>query len=418
MIRTMPNPTGRLIEYGLAAALVGVAIVINPIGIKFFTHRDDLSFRVNTVSLTFVVFILVVALAILARGRLRKAGFYAMAFVFPFALLAGVEALSISIHLADRIAPLENPAVIARKGAWPGHLLSAARLYDDGAVRLYRPWQGDGITLNTLGLRTAMPTPKAPGEWRIAVTGGSAVWGWRVLDADTIPARLQDALHRTGHPNVAVFNFGIEGATLKSELALLKRFRETYGIDQVLFYTGGNNVLGAYLSGARQRRGPWLGESVTFELIKVAVRLLAMHSGPSPETLHWLDTEVVQPALKNNSLRADMAAAAQYCREAALRCDFALQPLLLQRKVEAGPDAEMARILSRVFPRFDVLTERMYRDALATGPADRVHDLTHIFDQSPQPYFLDLIHVSEAANRIAAAHLAPIVAKRLVNAGE
>ncbi|MCZ7392809.1 MAG: hypothetical protein O8C56_05695, partial [Candidatus Methanoperedens sp.] len=46
---------------------------------------------------------------------------------------------------------------------------------------------------NALGLRAPPPTPKAAGEWRIAVTGGSAVWGWRVLDADTIPVRLQAA---------------------------------------------------------------------------------------------------------------------------------------------------------------------------------------------------------------------------------
>ena len=418
MIRAAPKPTGRLAEYGVAAALVALAVVISPIGIKFFTHRDDLTFRVNTVSLVFVVFILVVVLSILARGRVRRAGFYVMAFVFPFALLAGVEALAISIHLADRIAPLENPAVMARKGPWPGHLFSEARFYQEGGLKLYRPWQGDGITLNKIGLRTAMPTPKAPGEWRVAVSGGSAVWGWRVVDADTIPVQLEQALHRAGHPNVTVYNFGIEGATLAAELALLKRFRQTYAIDEAVFYTGGNNAIHDYLTASHERGDGWTGNSAAFELMKVMQRLLAMRGNPSPELVHRYDTEVVQLALKRNSLGADTAAAAQYCRETSLRCDFVLQPMLLERKAQSGPDARMARIFKRLFPRFNVLTERVYQDALATGPASRVHDFTHIFDQSTKPYFLGLIHVSEAANRMAAAHLAPIVVKRLVNAGE
>ena len=49
------------------------------------------------------------------------------------------------------------------------------------------------------------------------------MYGWRVLDADTIPAQLQGLIRVPGK-KVTVYNFGIEGATLERELALLRRF--------------------------------------------------------------------------------------------------------------------------------------------------------------------------------------------------
>ena len=406
--------SGRLIEYFVAAGLAVAAFVISPVGIKLFTGRADLSFRVNVISLTCDLFLIAVIAAVLAQGRLRRAFFYAIAVTFPFAVIAGVEAVALSIRLADRIAPLEDTSLLVHKDAWPAHLMSDARSYTDAdGLRLYRPWQGDGITLNRLGLRTAPPTPKAPGEWRIAVTGGSAAWGWRVLDADTIPARLQVALRRAGHANVTVYNFGIEGATLNAELGLLKRFRDAYAIDQVLFYTGGNDATYAYVSATSGRSGPWAADAVTFELLKTAVRLQAMASEPAPSVMQWLDDDVLPAVLKTDALRENLLAADAYCRAAMLRCDFALQPMLFRRKTIAGPEVAMARTLGRVYPRLDVLTARLYRDALASGPAGHVHDLSRIFDQTSQPFFLDLIHLNEAGNRAVAEHLAPIVAPGL-----
>ncbi len=307
--------TGRLIEYFVAAGLGVAAFVISPVGVKLFTGRADLTFRVNIVSIACDLFLIAVIAAIMARGRLRRICFHAVAWTFPFAALAAIEAVSLSIRLADRIAPLEDTSVLTHKGSWPAHLMSDARAYTDNTgLRLYRAWQGDGVTLNKLGLRTRMPTPKAPGEWRIAVTGGSAVWGGRVVDADTIPSQLENALHRAGHGNVTVYNFGNEGATLRRELELLKRFHGIYSIDQVLFYSGANNVTNAYINATSKRSGPWVANAMTFELIKAAVRLQAMHSEPSAQMLQWLDNVALPEALKRNTLNQSIVSADQYCR--------------------------------------------------------------------------------------------------------
>jgi hypothetical protein len=100
--------SSRLIEYGVAAGLAVAALAISPIGIELAAGRADLSFRVNVISLTFVLFLIPVIAAVLARGRLRRVCFYVIAWMFPLALLAGIEAGALSIHLADLIAPLED----------------------------------------------------------------------------------------------------------------------------------------------------------------------------------------------------------------------------------------------------------------------------------------------------------------------
>jgi lysophospholipase L1-like esterase len=406
--------TGRLIEYLVAAGLAAAAFVISPVGIKLFTGRADLSFRVNVISATCDLFLIAVIAAILARGRLRRACFYAVVWTFPFAALAFLEVIALSFRLADRIAPLEDTSTLGHGGAWPAYLMSDARLYNDAdGLRLYRPWKGDGVSLNQLGLRTPPPTAKAPGEWRIAMTGGSAVWGWRVADADTIPERLQHALRRAGHANVTVYNFGIEGATLKQELKLLQHFRNTYAIDQVLFFTGANDVTAAYIAATSRRSGPWVGNAITFELIKIAARLQAMSSEPSPQLLQWLDNVALPTALKNNTLRASMLSADQYCRAVNLRCDFALQPMLYGRKTYSGPEIGLARTFARVYPRIDVLYKGTYREALAAGPAGHIFDLSNIFNATSEPFFIDQIHLNEAGNRIAAEHVLPMVSARL-----
>src|SRR5262249_3159179 len=206
-------------------------------------------------------------------------------------------------------------------------------------LQLYRPWQGDGIVINELGLRTPPPTPKRSGEWRIAVTGASVAFGWRVRDADTIPVQLQARLHRQGFGNVTGYNFAIDNILVADELAVLKHFRTTYGIDQVVFLTGANDVTESYMSAAVPNRfGLFGGGIAQFELLKLAGRLNALWIGPPSALLEKLDAMTIPALARHNSLREGVAAADAYCRAAALRCDFVLQPSLLRRRAPVGPE--------------------------------------------------------------------------------
>jgi hypothetical protein len=399
----------RRVEVLAAIILAIVAAVISPLGIEYLTGRPDLTFRVNAVSLTIDLFLAVVIAALLAQRRARRACFHALPWTLPLALLGGVEAAAIGADLANRIVPIENMSLLVHRSQWPGYLMSDARFAETQGLRLYRPWRGDGIVINELGLRTEPPRPKRPGEWRIAVTGGSTVWGSRVLDADTIPLQLQTVLRQATGGDITVYNFGIEGATLRPELSLLRRFRETYAIDQVLFYTGGNDVIFSYLGAVRGHAGPWLGAADTFELVKAAARLHAVSGETSPQPPQWLERALSERARTANSLRDAITAADDFCRVANLRCRFALQPMLQSRKTSSGQEASIAATVGRLYPGLDTLRAGIYRDALQSGPAGRVHDLSNAFDHTTAPYFIDLIHLGEAGNRAVAERLASLV---------
>src|SRR5262245_18310830 len=228
----------RIADFAIAGLIVALAVTLSPIGIRLMTGRLDLSPRITVLSLAFCAFLLVLAAALPSRGRLKVAMFYLLTLSFPLVLLAAIETAVIAFHLADRFAPLEDMSTLVNRSGWPAHLMSAGRKVEKDGLQLYRAWQGHGIVINELGLRTAPPTPKRRGEWRIAITGGSVAFGWRVRDADTIPVQVQEQFHERGLSNVTVYNFGIDSAVVADELELLKRFRKVYDIDQVIFQIG------------------------------------------------------------------------------------------------------------------------------------------------------------------------------------
>jgi lysophospholipase L1-like esterase len=262
------------------------------------------------------------------------------------------------------------------------------------------------IIINELGLRTALPTPKRSGEWRIAITGGSVAFGWRMRDVDTIPVQVQERLHERGLSNVTVYNFGIDSALIADELKLLKRFRKVYDIDQVIFLTGTNDVTLNYMGVATPPDG-FSGLIVgvnAFELLKFIGRLRASH--PSSDLIQKLDNDLLPSVARRNSLLDGLIAADEYCRVSGLRCDFVLQPVLLSRRTSIGPEIRLVRTLREVYPRYDALFTTMYRTAESAGLP--VHNSSDVFDQSAEPDFIDVTHLNEAGNRRLAARIAEI----------
>jgi hypothetical protein len=293
--------------------------------------------------------------------------FYVLMGIWPLVFLAVAETSAIALNHTDRLFGLRTDHSVYTK-----------------------QWQGDGIVINNLGLRTQSPQPKRPGEWRIALTGGSTVWGTGVRDEDTIAPQLARALQHHGCKNVSVYNFGIEGAQLNSELALLKRFRETYAIDQVIFYTGGNNVFGAWLSSFSLEPG-----FTRFELFKMWARLNSSATS----------------RMQSDSLSAQIVAADDYCQTAGLKCDFALQPWLFTRAHPAGTEPALRRWWVAKSPGLVELLSDMYASALAAGPADHTHDLRNALDTVSSQIFADPLHINETGNFTIAKRLEPIAAR-------
>jgi hypothetical protein len=340
--------------------------------------------------------------------------FHILAWGSPLLLLALLETGAIALNLAQRLSPIEDLSLLTNPSHWPPHMMSAGRKVESDGLQIYRPWQGEGISINELGLRTPPPSPKAPGEWRIAVSGASAAFGWRLRDADTIPVQLQQILRARGHANISVYNFAIDSVTIAHELKILQRFRERYGIDQVIFYTGANDATSAYLRTAAPLQddlGGLMSGANAFELVKVAARLRARLLGPPSDLLAEFDNRILPALARDNALRDGLTAAGDFCHAMAIRCDVVLQPILLARNKPRGPEIALVRSLEELYPRYREVFATMYRSALGTGLP--IHDRSDMFAASAEPYLFDVAHVNEAGNRYAAEQIADIVARAI-----
>src|SRR5215813_4556641 len=396
-------------DHLIAVGLAALAVIISPYSIRIISGRVELSFRISLISLVIdALFILFIG-ALLTRGRLRRAFFWFILLLFPLAIVCGLEAFAQVIRFADTVAPLADMSVLRSRDRFPGYFRSDIHwiTQEQDGVMLYRPWQGEGVTINALGLRTALPRPKRPGEWRIAITGGSTAWGYEVLDADTIPAQLENILRRSGHGNISVYNFGIGARELRHELALLKKFRDVYAIDQVIFYTGGNDLASSYMRLFSPGEDKF--QIDTWELVKTAQRVHTKLFPMSKDTLDQLDGGILPRLRQENPLRVGILAADDYCRRAGLRCDFVLQPMLATRRTASGKELEMQKTLLGVYPRMDAAAIQMYADAMALNPSRAVHDFSGIFDHTTENFYADPIHVNEAGNRDIAEYLASTI---------
>jgi lysophospholipase L1-like esterase len=404
--------TNRVLDYLVAALLGAIAFAFSPLAQILTKGYAGLNLRAVVMTLALDVFLLVWIGVILTQGRWRRFFFHLMVWTLPLVLLAGLETLARSVRLPEQILPIADDSVLRGNGRTLDYFLGDTRTVPaDPGWRLYRPRNADGIYINELGLRTATPTAKSAGEWRVAISGGSTVWGWRVLDADTIPENIQRLLPQKAR-KITVYNFGIEGATLEAELLTLKRFREIYALDQVLFYTGSNDVLKSYwetTTGGRSEFDNFIASG--FELAKAARRVNALLEGVNATVLARFESDKVPGILQDNPLRRGVVAAEDYCRSAELDCVFVFQPTLVTRKNHPAGEARLAKTYDILFPGMAMLTRQMYRDAMSVGPDDRMYDLTGVFDNRASAFFTDHIHVNEDGNRVIAEALVPILLK-------
>src|SRR5262249_13822954 len=163
----------------------------------------------------------------------------------------------------------------------------------------------------------------------------------------------------------------IGGRRMQHDLAVLKKFRDVYAIDQVIFYTGGNDLADFYMGLSSRNENTFRID--TWELVKTAQRIHAQLFPTSKGTLEQLDSDILPRLRQKNSLRAGILAADDYCHRAGLRCDFVLQPNLATRLTASGKELEMQKTLLSLYPRMDMAAIQMYAGAMALNPSHAVH---------------------------------------------
>jgi hypothetical protein len=197
------------LEQIIGLAIILLAIFVSPFALMKLTGRGDFPFRVNFSSSLLSLFLILLGSSALVSGKLRRTLFVCLLAVAPLAFVGVAELIAIRAQLANRILRIEDYSVLANYSRFPAaHFMSQSSGVPNVYPFRYRPFESPYVRINELGLRTVMPSRKKPGEWRVALTGGSTAWGTAVPDEDTIPAFIQDLTNRHGL-NVRVLNFGM-----------------------------------------------------------------------------------------------------------------------------------------------------------------------------------------------------------------
>lgn len=98
---------------------------------------------------------------------------------------------------------------------------------------------GDEV-YNSHGYRGSYPQiRKDSTEYRIIVTGGSAVWEGN----PSIPQLLEEAFHKNGFTNTRVYNFGVVSSVSSMELSTIVNEISNLSPDLIVMYNGANDII-------------------------------------------------------------------------------------------------------------------------------------------------------------------------------
>ena len=157
-------------------------------------------------------------------------------------LLAAVVSVAIVLTLWTTIFMVELAIVTAREDR-------IARGNDHGWI-MHRPFglwslpplERFGTDRRGYRLAEDVPEAKPPGTIRIAVLGGSALFGFSVASEDSIPSQIEARLRRQGALNVEVLNFGMPGYFSTNELIQIGLQVVYYEPDYVVVFDGFNDL--------------------------------------------------------------------------------------------------------------------------------------------------------------------------------
>lgn len=276
--------------------------------------------------------------------------------------------------------------------------------------------------LNRMGYRGAEPTmPKPEGEYRIFVLGGSTVF----LGQPPIPALLEEEFKQYGLKQVKVYNFGVISSVSGMELARLVFEVADLEPNLIVFYNGGNDIMGPY------RHDPRPGYPFNFLVYESnplvesnvnsypALTLLAYGSnlaryflgdyftekfadiGHLRDEANWGSDdwrEQIAGVYVSNLLKADKVSHA-------FGADFMAfaQPILFFKDQPAPAEADLFGNSERREYALDV-RQKIHTAIIKADPnlAVKIIDLSDIYDPSGEQVFTDTIHTTQSSKAVIA----------------
>jgi hypothetical protein len=130
-------------------------------------------------------------------------------------------------------------------------LFDKVRFFSDGFRALALPpnVHSEYFNTNEDGFRTRPRQPKPPGVVRIALLGGSAMFGWQAASDDaTLAARLEAGLNEgrlENGPRYEIVNFGVPAGNSFVDRSIVAGYADPYQVDALLFVTGNNDLYGS-----------------------------------------------------------------------------------------------------------------------------------------------------------------------------
>lgn len=308
--------------------------------------------------------------------------------------------------------------------------LAARREQTDRGVLRYDPFRGwwpgpqssRYVNVDAGGLRVTVQPPRAAGPRRVVyMFGGSAMWGWRVRDAFTIPSLVASRLHALGYRDVEVVNLAQSTYDLSQNAATLMREIRHGRVPAVAVFLDGNNeVAPVFQSG---EVGRILNEGLIARRFErqTDARTDLMAVLRHLELVQRLTSRAAPPAAARRDLCREIAGS--YERQvralsavaAAFRFEaiFLWQPMLATTSKQQtawerrlSGDSAWGGMVRRCTAAVD--------SALASAPVVSYYPLHGLFDRDSTDVFIDNFgHVTERANGLVADSIASLVALRL-----
>ncbi len=286
------------------------------------------------------------------------------------------------------------------------------------------PLQGRYINVNRDGLRvTWNPPPQEvagdPPPVRVFTFGSSTMWGHGARDDYTIPSHLSKLLHAQGY-RAEVTNYGEAAYVSTQEIITLLRCIQRGEIpDIALFYSGANDVLASYETGEAGLLTGWswrvdpnlwlrahgrrlLGNFQGFRRFMTGLRrYIRPPASIGRPQIPPLGDQVARQTLR--VYEANLTFIELLGRHYGFEPLFYWQPVLFSKQRRSP--REQARVEHRFSRIFEDMYRRVRQSEALNGHA-RFHNISDLFDDLEEPYYVDGWHLSEAGNRLIAEAMA------------
>lgn len=279
-------------------------------------------------------------------------------------------------------------------------------------------FRSDTVNINSEGLRGPEIGPKLPGSYRIAVVGGSAVFGGEVpTDDSTFTGLLEKKLNREGRARFDVINAGVPAYVSMQEVILLADRVIGYNPDVIVIFDGFNDVLTSLRRDRRPNYPWWFSEIEKLyytSISKLFLEKKLKKYRPTKLLLNWIENK------KNDKkiITVSMEQVAFYRRNIDLMCHLAksygidvvlvFQPVALYKENLSGSESDM---IGRLDPDYKKALRKMCDlEKTAMSEVAKANNVTFVdgtlfFKGISEDIFIDEVHFNQKGHSIVADYL-------------